>query len=62
MSEEKEPAAGIDYTALADALDDTREMLRGMVAGFVVDGFTDREAHAIVAKMMGYPPDEEEVA
>lgn len=53
---------GIDYETLANAMDEMREVLRSMVAGLVADGFTDREAHAIVAKMMGYPPEEEEEA
>jgi hypothetical protein len=52
---------GMNYEALATAMDNMREVLRGMVAGLVNDGFTDREARAIVTQVMGYtPPDEEE--
>lgn len=54
-------SGGVDYEELAIAMDNLREVLRGMVAGLVNDGFTDREARAIVTQVMGYtPPDEEE--
>lgn len=59
---EGEAVSGIDYNVLANAMDEMREVLRSMVAGLMTDGFTKREAHAIVAKMMGYPPEEEEEA
>jgi uncharacterized membrane protein YebE (DUF533 family) len=39
----------IDYTVLADTMDELRDALKAMVAGFTADGFTDREARAIVA-------------
>lgn len=35
--------------AFANALTEIREMFAAMVAGFVEDGFTDREARAIIA-------------
>jgi uncharacterized membrane protein YebE (DUF533 family) len=38
-----------DYLAAAQAIDDMREMVRALVAALKEDGFTDREARAIVA-------------
>lgn len=34
---------------LAEAIDDMRETFRAAVAGLVTDGFTKREAHALIA-------------
>lgn len=43
------PSGEIDYEALATNVEMTREMIRALVAGFVTDGFTKREAHALTA-------------
>lgn len=37
------------YLGLAEGLDDMREMARAMVAGFMADGFTEKQARAITA-------------
>lgn len=44
----------IDFKMVAEGIDELREMLRAMVAALIEDGFTDREAHAITARVMGY--------
>lgn len=41
----------VDFLALAKANDELREVLAASVAGLVADGFTDREARAIIAGM-----------
>lgn len=43
------PDPGLDYDTLAEAVDQMREAMRAAVAGLVADGFTKREAHALVA-------------
>lgn len=47
------PQSGVDPAALAQVVDDLREVMRASVAGLVSDGFTDREAHAIIAGLLG---------
>jgi len=39
----------IDYSMLAESVDALREILSVMVAGLMNDGFTEREARAIIA-------------
>lgn len=39
----------VDYIKLASGLDEMREVVQAMVAGFAADGFTEREARQIVA-------------
>lgn len=41
--------ASIDYSVLAQAVDEIREVCNVAVAGLMADGFTDREARAIIA-------------
>lgn len=48
MSEEVETA---DYEAVAEAIDQMRELVGALVASLVHDGFTDREARVIVAEL-----------
>jgi hypothetical protein len=38
-----------DFALLADTSDQLREAVQALVAGLIRDGFTDREARAIVA-------------
>jgi uncharacterized membrane protein YebE (DUF533 family) len=38
-----------NYQALAEGIDEMREMVRAMIAGLVADGFSDEQARAIVA-------------
>ena len=40
---------GTDYNELAGAVEDFREIINALVAGLISDGFTDREARALVA-------------
>lgn len=49
-----------DYQGLATAVDQMLEIVRSLVAALVVDGFTDREARAIVAGALGSIGREEE--
>lgn len=53
-----------EYLELARGVDEIREMTRALVAGFVQDGFTDREARAITAGIFAnrveQPRDEEQ--
>lgn len=49
-----------DFLRLADGVDHMREVLRVMVAGLVSDGFTDREARAIIASVFKAKLDGEE--
>lgn len=46
--------SAIKADELANSVDDVREMMRAIVAGLVADGFTDREARAIVAGVLGF--------
>jgi hypothetical protein len=39
----------IDFEALAQGVDEMREVMRSMVAGLVADGFDDAQARDIVA-------------
>ena len=39
---------GLDYNALAQGIDELRETMRAAVAGLMADGFTKREAHALI--------------
>lgn len=55
----EETTEGIDYEALATGLDQYRECLRAMVAGLMADGFTDRQARALVTRLMAGTPEEE---
>ena len=41
-------ASGTNYTQFAAELDEVRENLRAIDAGFVADGITDREARELV--------------
>lgn len=41
-----------DYLAMIDSMQPWREMLRGMVAMLVADGFTDEESRALTAAAM----------
>lgn len=47
MSNEDEVKPAIDYLAIIDGYEPMREMLRGIVAMFVADGFTDEQARAL---------------
>lgn len=51
--------ADINYTEIATAVENLREMARAVVAGLMTDGFTDREAHAITARVLSTPPSDE---
>ena len=42
----------LDFKALAETVDDMREMTRALVAGLVADGFTEREARTVVTSML----------
>lgn len=46
-----ETPTGFDYEALARSVEQTREVLASLVAGLVVDGFTDEQARSIIAGM-----------
>jgi hypothetical protein len=46
MSSDK---TGIDFTLLAEGVDELREVLRALVMGFMADGFTEEQARVIVA-------------
>jgi len=39
----------VDYTKLAEGLDELREVVRSMVAGMMAEGFTEEQARGIVA-------------
>ena len=55
MEDQSEPKqTGIDFVALAEGLEELREAMSAMVSGLVQDGFTDREARAIIAGVLGY--------
>lgn len=41
-----------DYSELAKSIEQTREVLRAVVAGLVADGFTDEQARSLVVSMM----------
>jgi hypothetical protein len=43
------PEKGTDYNELANAVEEFREVINALVAGLITDGFTDREARALVA-------------
>lgn len=40
---------GVDYALLAEGMDDLRNLVRVMVAGFVNEGFTEEQARVMVA-------------
>jgi len=45
----------IDYLAIIDGFEPMRETLRGIVAMFVADGFTDEQARALAVNCVtGY--------
>jgi hypothetical protein len=50
----------VDYEELAKGIEQLRETLNAMVMALVADGFTDREARAMVAHIM-CRTDEDEV-
>jgi hypothetical protein len=50
MSDEDEPMD--DPLAFFDGIEPLRETLRGMVAAFVADGFTDQQARKIAVKVL----------
>lgn len=53
MSDDEAPQ--IDYLAIIDSFDPMRETMRGIVAMFVADGFTDEQARALaVTTATGY--------
>lgn len=39
----------VDYSEVAKAVDEMREMARAMVAGFIADGFSPEQARTITA-------------
>lgn len=49
MGQHDSKTKGVDYVEVADGIDDLRETMRAAVAGLVSDGFTKREAHALLA-------------
>lgn len=53
--------AEMDYNEVAAAVEGLRELGRAIVAGLKSDGFTDREAHRIAAKIMSSETAEDEV-
>lgn len=57
MSGREPDTSGVDYAALAEGMDQLREVLRAMVAGLVSDGFTDEQARRLVTRVLCYPQD-----
>ena len=43
-----EAGSAAEFDFFANELDKMREKIRALVAGFVADGFTEREAHEMV--------------
>lgn len=52
------PPAGPDYAAIAAMVEHMREMVGALVAGFVGDGFTDREARQLAVAFFAPAPTE----
>lgn len=53
---------GLDFRKLAVDVDQFRECMRALVAGLVTDGFTEREARALVAGVFAGNVDRGETA
>jgi hypothetical protein len=49
MGEHDSKAKGVDFHEVAQGVDEFREVVRALVAGLIADGFTEREARALVA-------------
>lgn len=49
MAEQDSETTSVDYSQLAQSVEEFREIINALVAGLVTDGFTDREARALVA-------------
>lgn len=55
MSGDESGAPEVDFLAILDGFEPMRETLRGIVAMFVSDGFTDEQARALaVTTWTGY--------
>ncbi len=49
----KTKKSGLDYNELAQGSDEIRESCGIVVAGLMTDGFTEKQARAIVAGLLG---------
>lgn len=53
LAPEEVPRQGVDYAQLAADVDTFREVVSAIVAGLISDGFTDRQARALVTGVIG---------
>lgn len=50
--------SGMDFAALADSIDELKEILRSMINSLITDGFTEAQARIIVTGILGRVPNQ----